>query len=142
MFKFEQQLQSLYVDGDENINVSRGLYIMTIHKAKGLEFDIVIIPGLDRRPRQDGSQLLMWMERPSKNQHESELILAPIKPVDQPFDPIYRYLAYENKKKNHYETDVCYMLQLPGQTGAAFARLCWHRTSTRIAARTAVVEFC
>lgn len=36
--------------------------LMTIHKAKGLEFDVVIVPGLDRRPRGVDSELLVWQE--------------------------------------------------------------------------------
>ncbi|MCP3678151.1 MAG: UvrD-helicase domain-containing protein, partial [Deltaproteobacteria bacterium] len=37
--------------------------IMTIHKAKGLEFDHVILPGLGRRPRTSEKELLLWLER-------------------------------------------------------------------------------
>jgi len=36
------------------------LQIMTIHKSKGLEFDTVILPGLDRRPPPGNRQLLYW----------------------------------------------------------------------------------
>ena len=35
---------------------------MTLHKAKGLEFDQVIIPGLARLTRSDSRQLLLWDE--------------------------------------------------------------------------------
>jgi len=36
------------------------LQVMTIHKSKGLEFDTVILPGLDRRPPAGNRQLLYW----------------------------------------------------------------------------------
>jgi ATP-dependent exoDNAse (exonuclease V) beta subunit len=36
------------------------LEIMTIHNAKGLEFDTVIVPGLDRPPKRDDPRLLQW----------------------------------------------------------------------------------
>jgi len=36
------------------------LQVMTIHKSKGLEFDTVILPGLDRRPPPGNRQLLYW----------------------------------------------------------------------------------
>jgi ATP-dependent helicase/nuclease subunit A len=36
--------------------------IMTIHKAKGLEWDIVILPALERRSAMDKPSLLDWME--------------------------------------------------------------------------------
>ncbi|HXR96278.1 MAG TPA: UvrD-helicase domain-containing protein [Terriglobales bacterium] len=35
---------------------------MTIHHAKGLQFDVVIIPGLDREPRRNDPPLLRWLE--------------------------------------------------------------------------------
>ena len=52
---------------------ARGLQLMTIHQAKGLEFDTVIIPGLHRRPRGDDPPLLIWDEVPTA---EGELLLA------------------------------------------------------------------
>jgi ATP-dependent exoDNAse (exonuclease V) beta subunit len=38
------------------------LQIMTLHHAKGLEFDVVILPGLARSLKGDDPQLLEWME--------------------------------------------------------------------------------
>ncbi len=45
----------LYADGGAESAVE----IMTIHKAKGLEFDLVVVPALDRQARQGGGQLLL-----------------------------------------------------------------------------------
>lgn len=39
--------------------------IMTVHQAKGLEFDAVILPGLGRRLRPDKDGLLRWAEFPA-----------------------------------------------------------------------------
>ena len=36
--------------------------LMTIHKAKGLEFDVVIVPALDRKVRADDAPLVVWHE--------------------------------------------------------------------------------
>ncbi len=65
--------------------------VMTIHKAKGLEFDTVIVPGLARGARNDNSRLLLWEERTTESR--TELLLAPItqKGAEEK-DPIYRYL--------------------------------------------------
>lgn len=73
--------------------------IMTIHKAKGLEFDSVILPCLEKQTRSDSHQLLLWQERPSP-EGSSDLILAPIKKAAS--DPIYDYLRrQENNKASH-----------------------------------------
>src|SRR5690606_12742430 len=40
-----------------------GIEIMTIHRAKGLEFDIVVLLGIGRETRRDEQRALYWMER-------------------------------------------------------------------------------
>ncbi len=58
-----------------------GLQVMTIHKAKGLEFDYVIVPGLDRVITTDDAQLMQWLERPTASgdpRGPGELLLSPI----------------------------------------------------------------
>jgi len=50
--------------------------VMTLHKAKGLEFDTVILPALERRAATDGVQLLDWFE--STLDGAPRLLLAPI----------------------------------------------------------------
>jgi ATP-dependent exoDNAse (exonuclease V) beta subunit len=47
--------------------------IMTVHKAKGLEFDTVIMPGLDRTQRHGEPPLIIW-----KALADDLLLLAPI----------------------------------------------------------------
>ena len=34
--------------------------LMTIHGAKGLEWDVVIVPGLERKPQANRERLLTW----------------------------------------------------------------------------------
>lgn len=81
---------------------STTLQIMTIHKAKGLEFDHVILPGLCRRPAQDSAELLAWLERPNAY-GDSDLLLAPIKASEHDHDPIYHYLRLIEKQKLQHE---------------------------------------
>jgi ATP-dependent exoDNAse (exonuclease V) beta subunit len=71
---------------------------MTIHKAKGLEFDTVILPGLDAPPRSEEQRLLLWLE------HRGELLLAPIAESGSGKDPIYSYLASIERRKSDQET--------------------------------------
>ncbi len=78
------------------------LQIMTIHKSKGLEFDVVIVPALHRAPRSEDPALLMWHER--LNAHsDKELIMAPITAVGKDTHPTYLHLQAEAAKRTRYE---------------------------------------
>lgn len=79
------------------------LQIMTIHKAKGLEFDVVIIPSLHRSPRKTPSELILWQERLTAG-GEREVLMAPIPARGGDRDRIYRYLQEEQRKKEAFET--------------------------------------
>ena len=52
----EDKLAKLWALPDVNAGPG-SVEIMTIHKAKGLEWDTVIVPGLDRAPRSSDRQL-------------------------------------------------------------------------------------
>jgi ATP-dependent exoDNAse (exonuclease V) beta subunit len=62
------------------------LQIMTIHKAKGLEFGTVIVPGLDKGPGRSDMPLFLWRERFGGS------LLAPIRETGAEDDLAYRYL--------------------------------------------------
>ncbi|TNE80651.1 MAG: DNA helicase UvrD, partial [Gammaproteobacteria bacterium] len=98
---FEKAVQSLYAAPDQGADPN--LQVMTIHKSKGLEFDTVIIPGLNRKPRGDDSQLLLWQERVSE-QGEEQLLIGPASEVGEDNDALYRYLDRERKLKTRLET--------------------------------------
>ncbi len=81
--------------------------VMTIHKAKGLEFDVVILPALERASPSDRHQLLLWQEFPTRR-GSTELIMAPIKREKQ--DAIYDYLRIvEQQKANHELSRLLYV---------------------------------
>ena len=77
------------------------LQIMTIHKAKGLEFDTVLLPGLARTTGKDDPKLFRWLERPTAE--GSDLLLAPIRSADVEEDPTYKLLQRLDDKKTEHE---------------------------------------
>ncbi len=62
--------------------------VMTLHRAKGLEFDTVIIAGLARIPTRSDSALLRWRRR------RRGLLLAPMRATGGEDDPVYDYLGF------------------------------------------------
>jgi ATP-dependent exoDNAse (exonuclease V) beta subunit len=56
--------------------------IMTMHAAKGLEWDVVILPGLGRSTARDHDPLLHWLALPGAGDAEEDLLLAPIRSGD------------------------------------------------------------
>jgi ATP-dependent helicase/nuclease subunit A len=70
-----------------------GVQVMTLHKAKGLEFDTVILPGLARATRSGEDPALRWKER--AHDGRAALLLAPLRAREGAAsapDPVYRYL--------------------------------------------------
>jgi len=55
-----QRMENLYAEPDAS--ASGNLQVITIYAAKGLQFDTVILPGLNREPAGDKSKLLHWFE--------------------------------------------------------------------------------
>ena len=85
-----------------DLNANNQIQVMTIHKAKGLEFDHVILPGLGRASRASQSDLLVWLLRQREEQQE-DLVLAPIREAGTAQAPIYDYINNTDKAKQSYE---------------------------------------
>ncbi|MFP4225903.1 MAG: UvrD-helicase domain-containing protein [Desulfobacterales bacterium] len=96
---FESKTSELFARPDPAADPN--LQVMTIHKAKGLEFDTVILPGLDRPPPAAESRLLMWLER--SGGAGSDLLLAPIAEAGPESSKTYEYIRQFEKKKRAYE---------------------------------------
>lgn len=79
--QLKEGLERLFAQSASDLQVEEGGYksvqIMTIHKSKGLEFDSVIIPGLDKGARTDSKPLLHWNEHLFKD-GSTGLLLSPI----------------------------------------------------------------
>jgi ATP-dependent exoDNAse (exonuclease V) beta subunit len=103
----EQAVAKLYAPPDPEADGR--VQVMTIHKAKGLEFDWVILPGLGRPPRADDTRLMQWLERPLPG-GPPDLLMAPIKGVGEEEDAIYRYLKQvEHAKARHEQIRLLYV---------------------------------
>ena len=104
--KFAKDVTRLFAGAD--VEADANLQLMTIHKAKGLEFDTVILPGLGRRTRPEEQQLLLWREYMEGD--KSRLLLAPIPGVVGDRDPLYGSLQNMNaKKRAHERTRLLYV---------------------------------
>ena len=78
--------------------------IMTVHKAKGLEWDTVIVPGLDRAPRSGERKLFTWKDfRSSPRRRGPSLLIAPINEAGSDGDPLYEYVRNLNKEAEDIE---------------------------------------
>src|SRR3984885_15133088 len=55
-------LRAAFADLYADHGAAAAVEIMTIHKAKGLEFDMVVLPALDRHIPRSRDQLLVWHE--------------------------------------------------------------------------------
>ena len=115
----EQSLKQLYTRSDPesslDANTVPAVQIMTIHKSKGLEFDTVIIPGLDRVGPSDDKPLLSWNEHLSDD-GSAGLVLCPLDAVglmvggsssavsDKNSSDLYQFLRAENKRASLFES--------------------------------------
>jgi ATP-dependent exoDNAse (exonuclease V) beta subunit len=75
MSLLKRRLNDLYA---ETAAVEGAVDVMTIHKAKGLEWDVVIIPGMERKPPVDRERLLNWSEIDSGDEDVAQIVMAPI----------------------------------------------------------------
>ena len=94
-----QRMLELYAATDTRADET--LQVMTVHAAKGLEFDHVILPGLHRQLQTASEQLLAWSENPYES--GSNMLLAPVKASDEDAAPIYDFIASLERRKERYE---------------------------------------
>lgn len=93
----EARLAKLYAAPNSS---GRAIEVMTIHKAKGLEFETVIIPGLCKQGRAGRAPLIRV------EQSEGRVLLGPIKrSADDQADPVSDYLNIRERKRSAFELD-------------------------------------
>jgi ATP-dependent exoDNAse (exonuclease V) beta subunit len=92
--RLEDQLTRLFASA--RIASGVRVEIMTIHAAKGLEFDTVILPGLQRQLRAEDRELLRWARIAGPH---GGIVLAPIKAEGSDADPIYRWIELLERER-------------------------------------------
>jgi ATP-dependent exoDNAse (exonuclease V) beta subunit len=73
--RLEQRMKRLYAESPVRDDA---VELVTIHKAKGLEWDVVLVPGLERLTQGDTPSLLTWEEMDAAADDAAHVMLAPI----------------------------------------------------------------
>ncbi len=83
-------------------NPAAKVQVMTLHRAKGLEFDLVVIPQLARLPRSEGRPLLLWDEHSGASGERTFLLAADDHSgTDEP--TLYNFLRQRRDEKALFE---------------------------------------
>lgn len=105
--KLEEKISQRYAHS--NADSTCKLHVMTIHKAKGLEFDVVMIPHLEQKNKPQKEALCLWWDRP-RPKGENDLLLACIRSRQEKIDAIYRYLqTMEKTREGHEQVRLLYV---------------------------------
>jgi ATP-dependent exoDNAse (exonuclease V) beta subunit len=79
------------------------LQIMTMHRAKGLQFDHVLLYGLGRQPGHGDRRVLSWFDLPAQHGAEQKVI-SPVGPrAEVSNDPLHRYIELTESVKDKHE---------------------------------------
>jgi ATP-dependent helicase/nuclease subunit A len=77
-------LDKLTAQPDPDATSDYGVQLMTIHKSKGLEFEVVIVPELQAGTGRNSGRMLTWLERGlagiDDSGHVTEFLIAPMQP--------------------------------------------------------------
>jgi ATP-dependent exoDNAse (exonuclease V) beta subunit len=94
--RLAEALQKLYAPARPSPETR--VELMTIHKSKGLQFDTVVVPGLDRITQKDTPPLLRWLKLPGQGGHR--LIIAPIAETgSETRNPLHTWLGRVEQEK-------------------------------------------
>ena len=99
---FAELLAGQFTEGDPPSPEVK-LEILTMHGAKGLEWDLVVLPGLHRGTRGQDRELLNWLPF-TPDEGEEQVLLAPLRSARQASDPaLNELIRAEQKNRDAYE---------------------------------------
>ncbi len=96
---------SLYAELDaERVSTSTpaALQVMTMHKAKGLQFDHVVLYALGRHGRGDTASIMTWIDLPGAGLADEKLV-SPIGARGADGDPLHRFIKDTDAARNAHE---------------------------------------
>jgi len=94
---------------DERVSSSASsdcrLQVMTMHRAKGLQFDHVLLYGLGRRAGRSEKSVLSWLNIPAQKGAD-DMIISPVGPRSElEQDRLHRFIEVSESDKNRLELD-------------------------------------
>lgn len=98
-----QRLKRFFSEPSGDVTDKAGVQLMTIHKAKGLGFNVVIVPALERLVGRVDSPLIHWMQRTRRNSSAGELLIAPIGTKGDETSATYKWICNQRRKEEDEE---------------------------------------
>jgi ATP-dependent exoDNAse (exonuclease V) beta subunit len=109
---FDAEFNRLFAQPDPSVSERCGIQLMTIHKAKGLGFEVVIVPGLDRQSSADAKPLVCSLERINpyisaasasvtepQAPGNTEFLVAPLGLQGEDTEPLYRWVRKQRQMR-------------------------------------------
>jgi len=100
-------LKDLKAEPDPAADSDCGVQLMTIHKSKGLEFEIVIVPELQAREETTHGDLLSWLERGLSGEDDSdqvtEFLIAPLKAKGNQSGKARKFVEHARREREKQE---------------------------------------
>ena len=101
-------LEALKAQPDPAAGSDHGVQLMTIHKSKGLEFEVVIVPDLQAQGGRGEYGLLSWLERGIAHADESgeitEFLVAPLQPKGTESGKAKKWVDRVRRERESQET--------------------------------------
>ncbi len=95
------ELDRLFASPNPSVSERCGVQLMTMHKAKGLGFNVVVLPGLHRTTRSHAPTLIRYLERATEG--GTELLVAPIDEAGDETSALNRWVRRQKENREAEE---------------------------------------